>query len=202
MAKGFSIRTQMIRTVEGVVERAPTRGGFPSRRGLKKRPTLACALTLWICTSAALAEDGCGKFAWPVSQEREALIAQGQPTLASGDSIEPGPGQAFKLLLRLPDEVVFVMPPERKPRIENWRAGIVRLPAPPQAGIYQVTLSDEAWVDVVQNGGYARSIGSSGRSDCPGLRKTIRFEIASSPIALQISGASVEAISVVVGPAR
>jgi len=192
----------MIRAVKGVIARAPTRGEFPGRGGLKKRPTLVFALTFWICTSAAAAEDGCGKFAWPVSQEREALIAQGQPTLASGASIEPGPDQAFRLLLRQPDEAGFVMQPERKPRIDNWRGGIVRLPAPPQAGIYQVTLSDEAWVDVVQNGGYARSIGSSGRSDCPGLRKTIRFEVASSPIVLQISGASVESISVVVGPAR
>jgi hypothetical protein len=147
-----------------------------------------------------VAEDGCAKFAWPVAQEREALIAQSQPTLSSGASIEPD--QGFKLLLRQPDEVKFVMPPERKPRIENWRGGIVRLPAPTQAGVYQVTLSDEAWVDVVQNGGYAKSIGSSGRSDCLGLRKSIRFDVVPSPIVLQISGASVEVISVVAGSAR
>jgi hypothetical protein len=164
---------------------------------------LTSVLAFGICTGAALAEDdGCGKFAWPVAREREALVALRQPALTSGVSLEPGPGQAFKLLLRAPDEAGFVIPPERKPRIENWRAGVVRLPAPPQAGIYQVTLSDEAWVDVVQNGGYARSVGSSGRGDCPGLRKTIRFEVASSPISLQISGASVDAISVVVGPVR
>jgi hypothetical protein len=95
-----------------------------------------------------------------------------------------------------------VTPPERKSRIENWHGGIVHLPAPPQAGVYQITLSDEAWVDVVQNGGYARSIGSTGRSDCPGLWKSIRFDVASSPIVLQISGASVEVISAVVGAAR
>lgn len=59
---------------------------------------------------------------------------------------------------------------------------------------------DEAWVDVVQNGGYARSIGSTGRSDCPGLRKSVRFDVASNPIVLQISGASVDFISIVVSP--
>jgi hypothetical protein len=78
----------------------------------------------------------------------------------------------------------------------------VRLPAPTLAAVYQITLSDEAWVDVVQNGGYAKSIGSSGRSDCPGLRKSIRFDVASSPIVLQISGASVEVVSVVAGSAH
>src|SRR5262245_22866847 len=140
-----------------VTGRAPMRGWFPGRIS----STLACALTCWTCASAALAQDGCAKFAWPVAQEREALIAQSQPVLASGGPIEPAPGQAFKLLLRPSDEVEFVMPPERKPRIENWRGGIVRLPAPTQAGIYQITLSDEAWVDIVQNGGYAKSVGSS-----------------------------------------
>jgi hypothetical protein len=94
------------------------------------------------------------------------------------------------------------MPPERKPRVEAWHGGFIRLPAPRQPAIYQVTLSDEAWVDVVQEGRYARSVGSSGRSDCPGLRKTVRFEVTATPIVLQISGVSSEAISVVIGPAR
>lgn len=168
----------------------------------KRRLALASALAFCVCTGAARAEDGCGKFAWPVMQEREAMSAQGQPALASGASIEPGSGQAFKLLLRPSADAEFVMQPERKSRIENWRGGIVRLPAPPQAGVYQVTLSDEAWVDVVQNGGYARSIGSTGRSDCPGLRKSIRFDVTSNPIVLQISGASVDVMSIVAGPAR
>jgi len=198
MARSCSIRTQVIPALDVVTKRTPRRGGFSGRSSA----TLACALTFWTCASAALAEDGCAKFAWPVTQEREALIAQSQPALPSGASIEPGQGRAFKLLLRQPDEVGFVMPPERKSRIENWRGGIVRLPAPIQAGVYQITLSDEAWVDVVQNGGYAKSIGSSGRGDCPGLRKSVRFDVASSPIVLQISGASVEVISVMAGSAR
>lgn len=160
---------------------------------------LASALIICACTGTALAENGCGKFAWPLTQEREVMAAHGQPTLASGASMEAGSGRAFKLLLRASANAEFAVPPERKSRLENWRGGTVRLPAPPQAGVYQVTLSDEAWVDVVQNGGYARSIGSTGRSDCPGLRKSIRFEVASYPIVLQISGASVEVISIVAG---
>ncbi|WP_257195159.1 MULTISPECIES: substrate-binding domain-containing protein [unclassified Bradyrhizobium] len=163
---------------------------------------LASALAVFACAGTALADDGCGKFAWPIMQEREAMTAQSQPELASGATFEPGSGPAFRLLLRPSTDAEFVMPPERKSRLENWRGGIVRLPAPPQAGLYQITLSDEAWVDVVQNAGYARSIGSTGRSDCPGLRKSIRFYVASDPIVLQISGASVEVISIAVGSVR
>jgi len=61
-------------------------------------------------------------------------------------------------------------------------------------------LSGEAWLDVIQDSHYARSVGSSGRGDCPGLRKSVRFEVTATPMLLQISGVSGEAISVVVGP--
>jgi hypothetical protein len=198
MARSYSIRTQLIRELNVVTERAREREGFLGRSS----STVACVLTCWTCASPALAEDGCARFAWPVAQEREALIVQSKPALPSGTAIESGKGQAFKLLLRPPREIEFVMPPERKSDIENWRGGIVRFPAPLQAGVYQVTLSDEAWVDVVQNGSYAKSIGSSGRGDCPGLRKSVRFDVAASPIVLQISGASVEDISIVAGSVR
>jgi len=164
------------------------------------RPVFSFAFILAL-TNAAIAEDGCEKFAWPVAQEREALIASNQQVIASGASIEPT-GQAFKLLLQKPDEARFVMPPERKPRAETWHGGLVLLPAPQQAGVYQVTLSDEAWVDVIQDSHYARSVGSSGRSDCPDLRKPARFEVTAGPIVLQISDVSGQAISVAVGPAR
>lgn len=167
------------------------------RRTRGRSRWLALASAVCAFTGGAQAEDGCGKFAWPVMQEREAMIAQGEPALDSGASIAPGSGQAFKLRLRQSENTEFTLPPERKPRIENWRGGIVRLPAPRQAGVHQITLSDDAWVDVVQDGRYARSVGSTGRSDCPGLRKSIRFEVASSPIVLQISGASVDVISIV-----
>ncbi len=40
------------------------------------------------------------------------------------------------------------------------------------------------------------------KMDCPGLRKSIRFYVASDPIVLQISGASVEVISIAVGSVR
>jgi len=164
------------------------------------RPIFAFAFVLAL-TNTAIAEDGCEKFAWPVAQEREALIAPNQQVITSGASIERA-DQAFKLLLQKSDEARFIMPPERKPRAETWHGGLVLLPAPQQAGVYQITLSDEAWVDLIQDSHYARSVGSSGRSDCPGLRKSVRFEVTATPITLQISGVSGEAISVAVGPAR
>ena len=136
-----------------------------------------------------------------MTQEREALTAPTISTLTSGSSVDPEQTRAFRLGLREAADANFVMPPERKPRIETWRGGVVHFPAPPRAGVYQLTLSDEAWVDVVQDGRYARAVGSSGRSDCPGVRKSVRFELSDQPFAIQISGATADSISMIFGPA-
>jgi ABC-type tungstate transport system permease subunit len=64
---------------------------------------------------------------------------------------------------------------------------------------YGVMLSDEAWIDVIQDGKFLRSIGSSGRSDCPGLRKSVRFELKPEPFVLQLSGVISETIVVAIG---
>ena len=94
------------------------------------------------------------------------------------------------------------MAPERKPRIEPWHGGMVRFPALARPGIYQITLSDDAWIDVIQNGRFARSVGSTGRSDCPGLRKSLRLDLDAAPFALQVSGVSPDAIVVAISPVQ
>ena len=70
----------------------------------------------------------------------------------------------------------------------------------PSNRFYQVTLPDEAWIDVAQDGRYARSVGSTGRSDCPGLRRSLRLELAASPFVLQLSGVSSDVIVIAISP--
>ena len=66
-------------------------------------------------------------------------------------------------------------------------------------GIYQVKLSGEAWLDDVQDGRYARSVGSTGRCDSPGLRKCVRLDLGVTPFVLQFSGVAEGAIVVAIG---
>jgi hypothetical protein len=61
-----------------------------------------------------------------------------------------------------------------------------------------VTLSQDAWLDVIQDGRYARSAGSSGRRDCPGLRKSVRFHLQAGPVVLQLSAVESSEISVAI----
>src|SRR5919197_6204468 len=135
-------------------------------------------------------DDGCEKFAWSLSRERAALAASDKATVAAGETLNALPAGALVIRLQPAAQASFAMPPERKPRTEQWHGGMVRLPALPRSGIYQITLSDDAWIDMIQNGRYARSVGSTGRSDCLGVRKSVRLDLDASPVVLQLSGVS------------
>lgn len=147
----------------------------------------------------AVAEDGCDKFAWPLTRERALLAASDKPAVKAGETLAAIPKGAITLQLQAGAEAAFVMPPERKSRVESWFGGAIQFPALEKAGIYQITLSDEAWLDVVQDGRYARSVGSTGRGDCPGLRKSVRLELNPTPFVLQFSGVVADKIVVTIG---
>jgi hypothetical protein len=60
-------------------------------------------------------------------------------------------------------------------------------------------VSDEAWIDIIQDGRFTRAVGSSSRSDCPGVRKSVRFELITSPVVVQVSGVKADTISIIFG---
>ena len=111
-------------------------------------------LTCCVLAAPAFAEEpvGCDKFTWPLDKERALLTSADTIIVASG----------MKLALPLPVAVTIdllpfadaklPMAPERAPKQPSSFAGFVAVPAPPQAGSYKVTLSSEAWIDVVQDG--------------------------------------------------
>jgi hypothetical protein len=160
------------------------------------------AFALLAAPVSAEAADGCDKFAWPLTQEQQQLAAALTMAAKAGDTLTGLPRAALVLELAAPADAKYTMPPERKPKAEKWFGGALSFPAPTKAGIYQITLSDEAWVDLVQDGRYARSVGSTGRSDCPGLRKSVRFEVSASPFVLQLSGVTTGTIKLTVAPAQ
>src|SRR5262249_1411369 len=155
-----------------------------------------------LLTPAAAAENSCERFAWPLARELAWFGVSDKPAFAVGDSLPVIPKAAFTLRLQPAPDAVFVLPPERAPKSEAWFGGVIRLPALDRAGIHQVSLSEEAWVDVIQHERYARSVGSTTRRDCPELRKSIRFELDSSPLTLQISAVAAGAVTLAIAPAE
>jgi tungstate transport system substrate-binding protein len=142
----------------------------------------------------------CQQFAWSVKQEMALFDGADLQTVGTGATVsaqQPG----FLLKLEPQEKVSFVEPPERGARFDGAKAGVVSFSVP-QSGHYQITLSADAWIDLIQDGHALRSLGSSGRRNCPNVRKSVRFELHSGTAVLQLSSVAENAIKVAIVPAN
>ena len=167
------------------------------------RGALVVALLLVSFAPAWAAEEpsGCDKFKWNIDHERAALTAPDRAKLASGAEIVAMPSTGVILALRAPAEAKLPSPPERAPK-DGTFAGFTCFKSVPKAGIYTISLSAGAWVDVVQDGHLLKPKGFSGAIDCEGIRKTMKYELGGTPFVLQISGAKEDSISIAVLPSE
>jgi hypothetical protein len=155
----------------------------------------------WTSTWAAEEPSGCDKFKWPIEHERAALTAPDRVKLASGAEVATVPATGMTIALLAPAEAKLPTPPERAPK-EGTFAGFASFKAAPKAGLYTVSLSAGAWIDVIQGGHALKPKGFSGATDCDGIRKTMKYEISAAPFVLQISGAKDNAMSVAILPSE
>lgn len=163
--------------------------------------TFLAALSI-SATSALAAEEpsGCDKFKWPIDRER--AILQSEPLkVESGATAAPASTQPVRIALRPAAEAQLPTPPERGPRSADTYAGYVRLPAPPTAGTYTISLSAAAWLDAVQDGKSLKTAAFSGATDCDGIRKVVTFALQAAPLVVQVSGVATNSIVVAVTPA-
>ena len=151
--------------------------------------------------SAAEEPSGCDKFKWNIDHARAALTAPDRIKAASGAELASPPSTGVTLSLQPPAEAKLPTPPERAPK-EGTFAGFATFKTAPKAGIYTVSLSTGAWVDLVQDGHALKPKGFSGATDCDGIRKTMKYEISASPFVLQISGTRENSVSVAILPAE
>ncbi|MFZ3354538.1 MAG: hypothetical protein WA268_27135 [Xanthobacteraceae bacterium] len=167
------------------------------------RNAVLIALVLLGAASATAAEEpsGCDKFKWPIEHERAALTAPDRVKLASGAELSAVPATGMTFTLVAPAEAKLPTPPERAPK-EGTFSGFASFKAAPKPGIYTISLSAGAWVDVVQDGHALKPKGFSGATDCDGIRKTMKYQISASPFVLEISGARENGLSVAILPAE
>ena len=167
------------------------------------RTPLLIALALLSTAPAFAAEEpsGCDKFKWNIDRERAALTAPDRIKLASGGELAALPTTGVTLALRTPAEAKLPSPPERAPK-DGTLAGFASFRSAPKAGIYTVSLSAGGWVDLVQDGHFLKPKAFSGATDCDGIRKTMKYEIAASPLVLQVSGTREDAVSVAILPSE
>ncbi len=164
------------------------------------RTTLLVGLAL--TCGPALAQDtgGCAKFKWSIAREQSAFATPGLQAVEPGQPL-PGIMDPASVRLQPVPGVAFLQPPGHKPRDGTFGA-VLKLPPIAVAGTYQVTLSDEAWIDMLQGGHEVRSSSFSGQPDCPGIRKSVRFPLQQGEATMQISGSAASSIKVDLLPAE
>jgi hypothetical protein len=157
------------------------------------------ALALVAACAAAEAQEGaaCDKFKWSVARERGwfsdlASVESGAVIVAS---------RGYAVALQPTDALVFHVTPERPSRPDTFGAtlDVANVGGP---GLYQITLSDDAWLDVVQEGARLQSVAFTGQKDCPGARKSVRFSLKAGGLTVQISNAPAAAINLAIAPAQ
>jgi hypothetical protein len=141
---------------------------------------------------------GCDKFKWPLDKERATLNGTDLPKIASGASVTfPIPFGTIVALLPFAD-AKLPAPPERTPKSPDSFAGFFEAKAPPQAGSYKITLSAEGWIDVAQAGQAVKSTAFSGALGCEGIRKSVKFDLAAAPFAVELSSIKTDSIKIVI----
>jgi hypothetical protein len=171
--------------------------------GIDMRALALLAVPLLAATSALAAEEpsGCDKFKWPIDRERAALTAPDRVKLASGGEQTAWPSSGLTLALVTPQEAKLPSPPERAPK-DGTFAGFVSFKAAPKPGLYTISLSAGAWVDVAQDGHFLKPVAFSGATDCEGIRKTMKYDLGASPLVLQVSGAKENSVSIAILPSE
>lgn len=166
------------------------------------RTTLVILLLVLAASASAQEQRGCDKFAWSLEAEKAALA--GSETQVAGVDGEHDRDSTAAISVQLApfEEAKLVRPPERSPKKQNTFAGSLSFAASDTAGKYRITLPEAAWIDVIQGDRYLKPFAFTGALDCPGVRKSVAFEIGAEPFVLQLSDVSAQTISVVLTPAN
>jgi hypothetical protein len=151
---------------------------------------IACVLPLFAPAEAAAQDDACGRFSWAMGREID-LFDEPLPTLESSLSL-PKEG-VFTLILKPMADVIYPVTPGRGS--DGSYGGYVIIESVP-AGRYQIALSDDAWVDAVQDYALLATLAPDRATGCAGVRRSVQVDVKGDALTIEISGARVPRINV------
>lgn len=150
---------------------------------------------------AALADDACSQFSWSIAREQKAFAGPGLAILHSGEAY-PGPLAGVTVALEPQNKVTYPVPPAKTAKANPSYGAVLVAPPIAVAGTYQVTLSEAAWVDLVQNGKTLRFAAFAGKGGCPGVRKSVRFNLVPGPLTIELSDSAKQTLNLDLLPAE
>lgn len=149
----------------------------------------ACAVSAAAIPVARAQADPCATFKWPLIEERQWLQQPDKIEVTGTAQLDAPPRKALLVVAAPAAQVTFALPPSKTFKDASSSA-LISIKSIREPGTYQVTLSEEAWIDLVQENKLVASIDHSGVRGCQGLRKSVRFALKSGPLSVQLSASS------------
>jgi hypothetical protein len=145
--------------------------------------------------------DACSGFQWPMETELSWMQSADSQPLDTGAQIAAVAEKAIALQLQPAATATLPVKPTKQIAADSF-SGWFKIAALPEDGLYQVTLSHHAWIDVVQDGEPAKTSAFTGKPDCTIVRKSVRFRLKQGPVTIQIAGSPSETVKVIVREAK
>lgn len=144
-----------------------------------------------VSLSGAAAAETCTGFKWSVDTEMGWATAPDVEAVASGGKIALVPVKAIELTLMPSPSVSLPVASDIKKQAvsKDSFSGWFTIDGVTKAGLYQISISNHAWIDVAQKDALVPSTAFSGDKDCKVLRKSVQYELGAGPATIQISGA-------------
>lgn len=132
----------------------------------------------------------CAGLDWPLEWEQTAFAAAKLASVASGASLKSAAAEAFVLELLPENSAKLAAAPSGKSKAAgpDLYAGFVTVEGGAGPVGVQVTTSEEGWIDVIQDGKTLPSTAHTGSKNCPGVRKSVHFDVTAGSFAVQVVG--------------
>ncbi len=147
--------------------------------------------------ASALAEGN--PACWPLKRELKLFANPDLEMVFSGATLDSLPEKGLVVELQPHGTLDFVQAPAHEPKSDDAFDGLLFVNVP-QTGAYQVTLSGDAWIDLIQNGKAQARSTETINADCGDARKSMRFRLEQGPLTVQVSGAASNQIRLVILP--
>jgi hypothetical protein len=159
------------------------------------------AIAAGVTSGIAEATDtaACEQFDWSVKRELESFRDPHLEMVFSGAMLGSVPDKGLVLELQ-PRGADHLAAPGGEPKSDDSFAGLLFINNVAQAGTYQVTLSRDAWIDLIQDGKAAPLSAETINSNCSDARKSMRFRLSPGPLTIQVSDASSNCIKLAILP--
>lgn len=151
----------------------------------------------------AAEQSNCTGFAWQLDTELAWMASGESVALQSGEELSAPPAKAIVLALKPAKSVTMPVAPGVKSQAigSDSFSGWLTLSGM-KPGLYQISVSHNGWIDVAQNGAIVHSKAFTGARECAALHKSVRFEIGSGPVTVEISGAPAQTVKLAIREAN